>query len=81
MQFRYNLITNIINLVKSLLMMTLPQIIQSELFRYYQFLSGNGSNITTEPYTHLGKKSLHKIKSPLDRILEGNSMDDNNLQQ
>ena len=38
--------------------------------RYIQELLGHGSSKTTEIYTHVSKKSLAKIKSPLDSIVE-----------
>jgi len=38
--------------------------------RYIQNLLGHESTKTTEIYTHVSKKSLNKIKSPLDRILD-----------
>ena len=38
--------------------------------RYIQELLGHGSSKTTEIYTHVSKKSLAKIKSPLDTIIE-----------
>ena len=38
--------------------------------RYIQTILGHGSSKTTEIYTHVSKKSLTKIKSPLDTILE-----------
>ena len=38
--------------------------------RYIQELLGHGSSKTTEIYTHVSKKSLANIKSPLDRIIE-----------
>jgi site-specific recombinase XerD len=44
-----------------------------------KLLGGHESTKTTEIYTHVSKKSLHKIKSPLDRILEDNTKDNNNL--
>ena len=47
--------------------------------RYIQNLLGHESTKTTEIYTHVTKKALHKIKSPLDRILEDNNMNNNNL--
>jgi len=37
--------------------------------RYIQTILGHGSSKTTEIYTHVSKKSLAKIKSPLDTIL------------
>ena len=47
--------------------------------RYIQNLLGHESTKTTEIYTHVSKKSLNKIKSPLDRILEDNTIDNNKL--
>ena len=38
--------------------------------RYIQELLGHGSSKTTEIYTHVSKKSLANIKSPLDHIIE-----------
>ncbi len=38
--------------------------------RYIQTILGHGSSKTTEIYTHVSKKSLAKIKSPLDTILD-----------
>jgi len=38
--------------------------------RYIQELLGHGNSKTTEIYTHVSKKSLAKIKSPLDSIIE-----------
>ena len=38
--------------------------------RYIQELLGHGSSKTTEIYTHVSKKSLANIKSPLDVIIE-----------
>ena len=35
-----------------------------------QELLGHGSSKTTEIYTHVSKKSLANIKSPLDAIIE-----------
>ena len=40
--------------------------------RYIQTLLGHESSKATEIYTHVSKKSLAKIRSPLDRILEDN---------
>ncbi|TFH38617.1 MAG: hypothetical protein E4G95_03155 [Bacteroidia bacterium] len=40
--------------------------------RYIQTLLGHESSETTEIYTHVSKKSLAKIRSPLDRILDDN---------
>ena len=41
--------------------------------RYIQELLGHGSSKTTEIYTHVSKKSLANIKSPLDEIIESQS--------
>lgn len=41
--------------------------------RYIQILLGHESSKTTEIYTHVSKKSLASIKSPLDVILKMNS--------
>jgi len=38
--------------------------------RYIQTLLGHESSKTTEIYTHVSNKSLAKIKSPLDTILD-----------
>jgi integrase/recombinase XerD len=38
--------------------------------RYIQKLLGHGSSKTTEIYTHVSKKSLANIKSPLDAAIE-----------
>jgi len=38
--------------------------------RYIQKLLGHGSSKTTEIYTHVSKKSLANIKSPLDVVIE-----------
>jgi len=40
--------------------------------RYIQTLLGHESSETTEIYTHVSKKSLAKIRSPLGRILDDN---------
>jgi len=41
--------------------------------RYIQELLGHGSSKITEIYTHVSKKSLANIKSPLDEIIESQS--------
>ncbi|WP_372644327.1 tyrosine-type recombinase/integrase [Ancylomarina sp.] len=48
--------------------------------RYIQTILGHESSKTTEIYTHVSKRSLAKIKSPLDTITEGIAKDTNNLQ-
>jgi len=48
--------------------------------RYIQTILGHESSKTTEIYTHVSKKSLAKIKSPLDVILMDNKKSNNNLQ-
>lgn len=40
--------------------------------RYIQNILGHSSSKTTEIYTHVSKKSLAKVKSPLDTITGGN---------
>jgi len=49
--------------------------------RYIQTILGHDSSKTTEIYTHVSKKSLAKIKSPLDVILTDNTKNNNNLQK
>ena len=39
------------------------------------------SSKTTDIYTLVSRKSLANIKSPLDRIYDGNRLDDSNLKQ
>ena len=46
---------------------------------YIQTIPGHESSKTIEIYTHVSKKSLAKIKSPLDVILTNNNKDNNNL--
>ncbi|MFV0344842.1 MAG: site-specific tyrosine recombinase/integron integrase [Bacteroidales bacterium] len=47
--------------------------------RYIQTILGHESSKTTEIYTHVSKKSLAKIKSPLDQILKDKAQINNNL--
>jgi site-specific recombinase XerD len=47
--------------------------------RYIQTILGHESSKTTEIYTHVSKKSLAKIKSPLDVILMDNNLSNNNI--
>ncbi len=46
--------------------------------RYIQELLGHNSPKTTEIYTHVSKKDLSKIQSPLDRAFSKSCIDDNN---
>ena len=48
--------------------------------RYIQNLLGHESTKTTEIYTHVSKKSLANIRSPLDRIIDNKELKDNKLQ-
>lgn len=48
--------------------------------RYIQELLGHENSTTTEIYTHVSKKSLANIISPLDRFFESNKRDNNELQ-
>lgn len=47
--------------------------------RYIQELLGHDSSKTTEIYTHISKKSLANIISPLDRISDHNKLDNSNI--
>jgi len=47
--------------------------------RYIQNILGHESSTTTEIYTHISKRSLAKIKSPLDVITQDNKHNNNNL--
>lgn len=47
--------------------------------RYIQELLGHSSSTTTEIYTHVSKKSLANIVSPLDRIFDSNKVVSNKL--
>jgi len=49
--------------------------------RYIQELLGHEHSTTTEIYTHVSKKSLANIKSPLDHFFESKKLDDNELQK
>ncbi|WP_282125157.1 site-specific tyrosine recombinase/integron integrase [Marinifilum flexuosum] len=49
--------------------------------RYIQTILGHESTKTTEIYTHVSKKSLAKIKSPLDSILEDKQLNNNEIQK
>jgi len=46
---------------------------------YIQTILGHESSKTTEIYTHVSKKSLAKIKSPLDVILTNNNKSNSRL--
>ncbi len=47
--------------------------------RYIQELLGHKSSTTTEIYTHVSRKALANIKSPLDHIYEAKTRDNNTL--
>ena len=47
--------------------------------RYIQTLLGHSSSKTTEIYTYVSNKSIAKIKSPLDEILEDKNVNNNKL--
>ena len=47
--------------------------------RYIQELLGHGSSKTTEIYTHVSKKSLANIKSPLDEIVASQRIENHNI--
>ena len=47
--------------------------------RYIQTILGHESSKTTEIYTHVSKKTLAKIKSPLDTILDDKEMNNRKL--
>ena len=42
--------------------------------RYIQTFLGHEYSKTTEIYTHISKRSLANIKSPLDQILQDNKL-------
>lgn len=47
--------------------------------RYIQNLLGHETTKTTEIYTHVSKKSLANIRSPLDRFLDNKDLNNNKL--
>ncbi|CAI8166988.1 MAG: Tyrosine recombinase XerC [Bacteroidota bacterium] len=47
--------------------------------RYIQELLGHGSSKTTEIYTHVSRKSLANIKSPLDEIVASQRIENQNI--
>lgn len=47
--------------------------------RYIQNHLGHETTKTTEIYTHVSKKSLANIKSPLDRIFSDKELNNNKL--
>ena len=49
--------------------------------RYLKDLLGHNSIKSTEIYTHVSKQSLHKIKSPLDQILDDKELKNKHLKQ
>ena len=49
--------------------------------RHIQMLLGHSSSKTTEIYTHVSKKTLANIKSPLDHYIESKIVNDNKLKK
>ena len=49
--------------------------------RHIQMLLGHSGSKTTEIYTHVSKKSLANIKSPLDRFIESKVVNSNKLKK
>ena len=49
--------------------------------RLIQSLLGHQQLKTIEIYTHISDRSLYRVKSPLDDILEHNTKQNNNLQK
>ncbi len=43
--------------------------------RFIQELLGRNSTKTTQRYTHVSKRTLKRIESPIDRILKNQNLD------